>query len=228
MRPSSFLSGVAQMRIGMPSARALEALEVADGHRDQIRRHLRRRRELHRVLRDRRAPACRTARLPFEIAVSPRSIVSVTANVALKAGSSKHGKRAARVGRFELRDGVVPRLGLAQVEAAQLVVEDAADTGCGSRSAPFGERLGHGERRRLRGLVERDGRPSARAAPAADRHLAELRSRPRSARLARVGSATCDADRLGALEPRAGQIDDERQVVVDGRDGRRQPLRRRG
>ena len=28
---------------------------------------------------------------PFEIAVSPRSIVSVTANVALNAGSSKHG-----------------------------------------------------------------------------------------------------------------------------------------
>ena len=30
--------------------------------------------------------------LPFEIAVSPRSIVSVTAKVALNAGSSKHGK----------------------------------------------------------------------------------------------------------------------------------------
>src|SRR4051794_13286600 len=30
-------------------------------------------------------------RAPFEIAVSPRSIVNVTAKVALKAGSSKHG-----------------------------------------------------------------------------------------------------------------------------------------
>ena len=36
-------------------------------------------------------PGTSDSTLPLEIAVSPRSIVTVTAKVALKAGSSKHG-----------------------------------------------------------------------------------------------------------------------------------------
>ncbi len=35
------------------------------------------------------------------------------------------GEGAARIGGFELRDGVVARGGLGEIEAAQLVVEDA-------------------------------------------------------------------------------------------------------
>ena len=37
-------------------------------------------------------PGVSDTTLPLEIAVSPRSTVSVSANVALNAGSSKHGK----------------------------------------------------------------------------------------------------------------------------------------
>ena len=171
MRPSSFLSGVGADADRDVVGGAVEALEVADGHRDQIRRHLRRRREPERVRGRRRARACPTADAPFEIAVSPRSIVSATANVALNAGSSKHGKRAARVGRLELGDGVAAAVGLAQVEAAQLVVEHAgvADLDLGGAG---GTGLGT-VKVAVCGLVERDGDgwPSAPAPIVTSRKL---------------------------------------------------------
>ena len=100
---------------------ALDALEVADGHRDEVRRHLRRSSRTSACAVDCwPARAYRTRTVPFEIAVSPRSTVSVMPNVALNAGSSKHGKRAAGVGRLELRHRVFAELRLADVEAAQL------------------------------------------------------------------------------------------------------------
>ena len=43
------------------------------------------------VWRSAPGPGVSDSSLPFEMAVSPRSTVSVTANVALNAGSSKHG-----------------------------------------------------------------------------------------------------------------------------------------
>ena len=212
------LVGVAQMRIGMPSAPPLEALEIADGHRDQIRRHLRRGRERHRVLRRRPAAGVSESTRPFEIAVSPRSIVSVTAKVALKAGSSKHGKARRASVDFELRDRVVPPLCvLAQIEAAQLVVQEAACSGCESRRALSAARRGTVSVA-VCGLRRSARRPRAlRRRPAAIVTSRNAMSTACST-TARVGSASCDADRLGALEPRAREVDGEREVVVARRD----------
>ena len=121
----SRLSGVAQMRIGTSVGGAFEALEVADGHRHEVRRHLRRRRELHRVLRRARA-----RRVRQHLAVGDRGVAAIDrqrdGERRLERRLVEARERAARVGRLELRDRVLPQLGLADVEAAQLGVQDAA------------------------------------------------------------------------------------------------------
>src|SRR4051812_42294888 len=90
MRPSSFLSGVAQIRIGVPSAvrsrHAKSPTAIATRY-DDIFGLL----ANFSVWRRPPGPGVSDSSAPFEIAVSLSSIVSVTENVALNAGSSKHG-----------------------------------------------------------------------------------------------------------------------------------------
>ena len=90
MRARSRLSGVAQMRIGMLSAapsRHLKSPTVIATRYDDIFGVV----ENFIVCCVIAGPGVSDSTLPFEMAVSPRSIVSVTAKVALNAGSSKHG-----------------------------------------------------------------------------------------------------------------------------------------
>ena len=63
----------------------------------------------------------------------------------------------ARVGRFHLADRVFPSVRLADVEAAQLIVEDAVVRDL-NRGLPFPQTLGDGESRRLTLGVRRDRR----------------------------------------------------------------------
>ena len=98
MRPSSFLSGVAQMRIGMLSAEVSRHWKsptaIATRYVDIFAVV-----ENVSVCRPAPGPGVSNTTRPFEIAVSPRSIVTVTANVALSAGSSNDGNaRRASVG----------------------------------------------------------------------------------------------------------------------------------
>src|ERR1700687_6516287 len=90
MRPRSFLSGVAQMRIGMlsapPSRHWKSPTAIATRYDDilGVVANL-------SVCRDGPGPGISESSAPLEIAVSPRAIVSVRANVAFIAGSSKQG-----------------------------------------------------------------------------------------------------------------------------------------
>ena len=200
--------------------RAVEALEVADGHRDQVRRHLRGGRKLDRVLRRRRP-----GHVGKHLAVGDGGIAAID--------GQRHGKgrlegrlvearkRPARVGRLELRDGVLPQRRLADVEPAQLAVQGAAvaDADLG---LPLLDRPCDGQRRGLAWLVQRDLGGLRRGA-GADRDVLELEFggvehdfRRRFGHL--------DADGLGALEPFAPEVDDEREVVMIGGDRRRKPL----
>src|SRR6266550_1918355 len=90
MRPRSRLSGVAQIRIGMPpfapSRHLKSPTAIATRYEDifgDVANFM--------VCCVIAGPAVSDSTLPLEIAVSPRSIVKVTENVALNAGSSKHG-----------------------------------------------------------------------------------------------------------------------------------------
>src|SRR5437773_9102046 len=91
MRPRSFLSGVAQMRIGTfsadPSTHWKSPTAIATRY-DDIFGVV----ENVTVCCEGDGPGVSDTTLPFEMAMSPRSIVSVIAKVALKAGSSKDGK----------------------------------------------------------------------------------------------------------------------------------------
>src|SRR3954470_4060069 len=86
----SRLSGVAQIRIGMLSAepsRHLKSPTVIATRYGDILAVV----ENFIVCCVIAGPGTSDSTRPLAIAVSPRSIVSVTANVALNAGSSKHG-----------------------------------------------------------------------------------------------------------------------------------------
>src|SRR5262245_3286812 len=88
--PRSFLSGVAQMRIGTPSAppsRHLKSPTAIATRYDDIFGEV----ANVMVCCETAGPGTSETTRPFEIAVSPRSIVAVTANVDLNAGSSKQG-----------------------------------------------------------------------------------------------------------------------------------------
>src|SRR4026207_805159 len=91
IRPRSRLSGVEQILIGTPSeapSRHLKSPTVIATRYDDI----------FGVVANLivccvgSGPGMSDSALPFEIAVSPRSMVSVTAKVALNAGSSNEGK----------------------------------------------------------------------------------------------------------------------------------------
>src|SRR5262245_54247534 len=86
----SFLSGVAQMRIGTPSLVPLahwkSPTAIATRYDDIFGDALN-----FSVCTFGAGPGVSDTIRPFEIAVSPRSTTSVTANVALNAGSSKQG-----------------------------------------------------------------------------------------------------------------------------------------
>ena len=170
----------------------------------------RRCREPDRVLCDRRP-----ARVGHDLSVRDGGVAAVDRQRdrerRLERRLVKARKRPARVGGLELRDGVLPELGPADVEAAQLAVQEAGvpDVELG-RS--FGERRGHGQRRGLILLVERDGGGLRRRA-GADRHLSELNvqgvEHEQRRRLRNL-----DAYRFGPFESLVPEIDGERQVVV--------------
>ena len=136
---------------------ALQALEVADGHRHEIRRHPRRGRELHRVLRRPRA-----WRVGDDPAVRDGDVAAVDRQREREGGLVrrlvKAGEGPPRIRRLELRDGVIPSVRFADVEPAKLVVQDAAvpdvDVGRPRRPAASStvKRCGLGAR------IERDGR----------------------------------------------------------------------
>ena len=188
------MSGVAQMRIGMSSAapsRHLKSPTAIATRYDDIFGDV----ENFIVCCVGAGPGVSDSTLPLEIAVSPRSIVSVTREGRLERRLVEAGKRAARVGRLELRHGVLPQLRLADVEAAQLTVQDAAEPDVDLGRA-LGERLRHGQRRGLARLVERDRRV-LRGGAGADGHLVELELEgvqhhlARSARPPARGSSRC-------------------------------------
>ena len=77
------------------------------------------------------------------------------------------------------------------------------------------------------GFVERH-RGGLRRGAGADGHLPERRCRAACSTTSRRRLGDADADRFGAVEPLARQVDDERQVVVVGRDDGRKPLGGRG
>ena len=87
----------------------------------------------------------------------------------------------------------------------------------------LGERLRHGQRRRLRRAASSATVAFCAAAPAPI-VTSRNSSLERVQHDARRRLGDLDADRFGAVEPRVREVDDERQVVVVGRDGRRQPL----
>ena len=179
---------------------------------------------LDRVLRDRRPGHVRQ-----HLAVGDGGVAAIDGQRdgegRLERRLVEAGKRPARVGRLELRHRVLPQLGLADVEAAQLPVQDAAEPGVDLGGA-LRERLRDRERRRLIGLVERDRRVLRRGA-GADGHLAELElGRVQDHFRRRLGHL--DPNGLGALEPLARQVDHEGQVVMRRRDDGRKSLRRRG
>ena len=90
MRPSSFLSGVAQMRIGIPSAppsRHWKSPTAIATRYDDIFGVV----ANVIVCCEAPGPGVSESMRPLAIAVSPRSAVTVTAKVALKTGSSKQG-----------------------------------------------------------------------------------------------------------------------------------------
>ena len=204
--------------------RALLALEVADRHRHEIRRHLRRRRKLHRVLRDRRS-----GDVGQHLAVRDHGVAAIDRRRQrerrLEGRLVEAGERAAGVGRLELRHGVLPRLRLADVEALQLIVQDAAVADMKLGGA-LRQRRRDGERRRLCLFVERDDGRLRRGA-GADGDLAKL-DLEGVQHDARGRRGHLHANGLSPLEPFVGQVHDEREVVVFGSDGRRQPLGRGG
>lgn len=109
---------------------------------------------------------------PFEMAVSPASIVAVSANVALKAGSSNEGNMRRASVASSCVTGVTAVVRLAQIEAAQLAVENSAIGDVDLRGAGAG-RLVNREGGLLPGRVERD-LCGLRAAGRGDRHRLEL------------------------------------------------------
>src|SRR5205807_8136940 len=86
----SFLSGVAQIRMGTPSCdpsrHAKSPTAIATRYVDIFGVV-----ENFNVWLEGDGPGVSEMTLPFEIAMSPRLTMSVTAKVALNAGSSKHG-----------------------------------------------------------------------------------------------------------------------------------------
>jgi hypothetical protein len=203
---------------------ALDALEIADRHRHQVGRHLRRGGELHRMLRCRRA-----GHVGQHAAVGNRDVTAID--------GQRHGERrlerrfvearkgAACVGRLELRHGVFPEFGLADVEPAQLGVQHTAECRV-DLVGSLRQWLRHGERGRLRLLVERNG-GDLHGRAGANRDLAEIE-------LQRVQHhlggrfLDVDLDRLGSFEPLFGEVDNVRQFIVRRHDRHRKALRRRG
>ena len=100
------------------------ALEVADRQRHEVRGHLRRGLELDGVLAGGRA-----RRVGDDRAVRDRVVAVVDdrgqRERRLEGRLVERREHPARVGRFELGDRVAPVVGLAQIQAAQIVVQDA-------------------------------------------------------------------------------------------------------
>src|SRR5258708_4114782 len=109
---------------GVPIRLAFGALEVADKKRNQIRRHLRRRRETQRMLSCNRA-----RRIRDDVRVGDGRVGSIDdeGNIVgrLQRRLIEARISAARIRRFELRHRIVARLCLRKIKPAQFVVENA-------------------------------------------------------------------------------------------------------
>src|SRR5262245_31365642 len=134
---------------------ALEALKIADGDCDQIRRHLRRPVELQRV-----TVACWGRHVGDEPPVRDRRVATVDGQRNGEGGLEDRlveaWKRTPGVRRFELGHGVVSAVGLAQIEAPELVVQRSAETNP-NVSVSRGDRSGYGQDGRLSRTVEDGG-----------------------------------------------------------------------
>ena len=197
---------------------AAQTVKIAHGHRDQIRRHLGRRREDHRMLIRSRARC-----VGRDLAVRDRHIALVDderdRERRFECRFVEGGERPPRVGRFELRHSVVARLALAQIKTAQLIVQDAA-VGDVNLSRAGGDRLWHRQSRRLIVGIQRDG-CFLSAGPGADRHVSErdlggVQHDPVG------GGRDVNVDRFAPIEACVSEVDDKFQIVVIGRDRGRQ------
>ena len=121
---SATLSGVAQDADGYAVGFAGSALEVADKEGDKVGGHFRGSEEFEGVL-----AFARAGNVGFDGAVGDGGVIGVDDErdvvSGLECGLVEGGKRAARVGGLELRDGVVAMVTLGEIKAAQPVVEDA-------------------------------------------------------------------------------------------------------
>ena len=131
------------------------------------------------------------------------------------------GKCAARIGRFELSHGVRAIPSLAQIEPAQLIVEDAGVPDMNLVRAAI-ERARHRQRRRLALLVQHHRR-LLRGRAGADGHVVNYQLE-RMEDDSRGRLSYLDADSLCAIESRPPKVDRECQVVVLGADVRRKSL----
>ena len=146
-------------------------MEIADRHRDEVGRHLRRPREGDGVLHDRR-----TRHVGDDLSVRDRRIVAIDGERDVEGRLDgrliEARKRAPRVGRLELRDRVVARRALAQIEAPQLVIEDSGVADVDLRRS-FLDGLRHRQRRRFILRIERHRR-FLRPRAGAHGHVVEL------------------------------------------------------
>ncbi len=134
---SATLSGVAQTRIDAVLL-AAGALEVADQESDEIGGHLGRGEEHECMLATEPGPD----RIARDGTIRNRGVAGVDRELHVEGGLEgrlvEAGEGAARVGGFELRDGVVALRGLRKIEAAQLVVEDTREVECDRVALPAG------------------------------------------------------------------------------------------
>ena len=220
-RGEALLVGGGAHADGDAVAGAAPAHEVADEQRHEIGGHLLRGGEGHGVFAGLGAGRVRNRR-----AVRDGRVGGVDHERDVERGflgrlvEAREG--SPRIGGFHLTDRVVPAVGLAQVEAAQLVVEDAGvgdvDRGRAGRH-PRGHREGGG----IGGGVEGHGgrvRPSSCLdGDGAEGELGGVQ-RDRRGRLIET-----HADLGPSAEGGVRQVGREPQRVVLGRDARRQALR---
>jgi hypothetical protein len=205
--------------------RPFGALEIADDQRDQIGRHLRRPREDDGVLPP------RSRRIGRDRAVRDRVVPRVDHGGEIEGRLHRRlvegREHPPRVGGFELRHRVAAIVRLAQIEAAQLVIESAGVFDVQSRRSG-GDSFRDDQRRELRLLVDFGPRRLCRAASLDGDLLEGDLRRVEDDAIGRLGDT--DVDRFFAGERRARQVGRDRQGVVIRLDvvGKAPCRRRRG
>ena len=105
-RSGARLSGVEQTRIGMPSDAPSRQTKSPTSIADEVGRHLRRASRTSTCACRGSGPGVSESCLPLEIAVSPASTISDDVEGRLVGRLVERRKRAPRIGRLHLRDGV--------------------------------------------------------------------------------------------------------------------------